>query len=107
MFGAETLIMNRCKNEGLFKKTVKLINDFKDYFKSQLPRTTYNGKLDKMPVEFQEAFNVISHIEVKYQGPTSISVSECKKILRDYYNLELKDLPAWIRDVELRSEGAV
>lgn len=34
MFGAETLLMNRCKNEGLFAKTVKLINDFKDYFRS-------------------------------------------------------------------------
>lgn len=33
MFGAETLLMNRCKNETLFNKTVKLINDFKDYFK--------------------------------------------------------------------------
>ncbi|MCR5278952.1 MAG: altronate dehydratase family protein [Lachnospiraceae bacterium] len=34
MFGAETLLMNRCKDEELFEKTVKLINDFKDYFKS-------------------------------------------------------------------------
>lgn len=34
MFGAETLLMNRCKNESLFEKTVKLINDFKAYFKS-------------------------------------------------------------------------
>ena len=34
MFGAETLLMNRCKNRNLFEKTVKLINDFKNYFKS-------------------------------------------------------------------------
>ena len=34
MFGAETLLMNRCENEGLFDETVKLINDFKQYFKS-------------------------------------------------------------------------
>lgn len=33
MFGAETLLMNRCANKTLFDKTVKLINDFKDYFK--------------------------------------------------------------------------
>lgn len=33
MFGAETILMNRCKNEGLFQKTVQLINDFKEYFK--------------------------------------------------------------------------
>lgn len=34
MFGAETLLMNRCENEALFDKTVELINDFKNYFKS-------------------------------------------------------------------------
>ena len=34
MFGAETILMNRCENKGLFDKTVSLINDFKNYFKS-------------------------------------------------------------------------
>ena len=34
MFGAETLLMNRCENEKLFDETVNLINDFKNYFKS-------------------------------------------------------------------------
>ena len=34
MFGAETILMNRCANEELFHKTVNLINDFKNYFKS-------------------------------------------------------------------------
>ena len=33
MFGAETLLMNRCENEELFEQTVNLINDFKQYFK--------------------------------------------------------------------------
>jgi len=33
MFGAETLLMNRCQNRELFEETVKLINDFKQYFK--------------------------------------------------------------------------
>ncbi len=32
MFGAEHLLMARCVNEGLFEDTVKLINDYKDYF---------------------------------------------------------------------------
>lgn len=32
MFGAETLLMNRCENVELFHKTEKMINDFKDYF---------------------------------------------------------------------------
>ena len=32
MFGAETILMNRCRNEATFEATVHLINDFKDYF---------------------------------------------------------------------------
>ena len=32
MFGAETILMNRCVNEDVFDKTVHLINDFKEYF---------------------------------------------------------------------------
>ena len=34
MFGAETILMNRCESKELFHKTVDLINDFKNYFKS-------------------------------------------------------------------------
>ncbi|MCI8536496.1 MAG: altronate dehydratase [Hungatella sp.] len=34
MFGAETILMNRCETEELFDKTVHLINDFKNYFTS-------------------------------------------------------------------------
>ena len=34
MFGAETILMNRCKNETLFHQTVDMINDFKTYFLS-------------------------------------------------------------------------
>lgn len=33
MFGAETILMNRCIDHGVFDKTVYLINNFKDYFK--------------------------------------------------------------------------
>ncbi len=32
MFGAETILMERCADKEVFEKTVKLINDFKDYF---------------------------------------------------------------------------
>ncbi len=32
MFGAETLLMNRCRNEELFLKTVAMVNDFKKYY---------------------------------------------------------------------------
>lgn len=34
MFGAETLLMNRCVDETIFNKTVDLINGFKNYFTS-------------------------------------------------------------------------
>ena len=34
MFGAETILMDRCADKGLFGKTVNLINDFKEYFES-------------------------------------------------------------------------
>ena len=32
MFGAETLLMERCKDEETFEKCVHMINDFKEYF---------------------------------------------------------------------------
>lgn len=35
MFGAETILMDRCINRNVFEKTVHLINDFKQYFIDQ------------------------------------------------------------------------
>ena len=35
MFGAETILMNRCQDRETFDKTVSLINDFKEYFMKQ------------------------------------------------------------------------
>jgi len=32
MFGAETILMNRCESKAIFEKTVNLINDFKGYY---------------------------------------------------------------------------
>ena len=34
MFGAETILMNRCRTEDLFNQTVSMINNFKEYFLS-------------------------------------------------------------------------
>lgn len=34
MFGAETILMDRAKDEKIFDSTVELINDFKEYFES-------------------------------------------------------------------------
>ncbi len=35
MFGAETILMNRCKDEKTFNDTVNMINGFKEYFTKQ------------------------------------------------------------------------
>ena len=34
MFGAETILMNRCRTKELFEQTVSMVNNFKDYFLS-------------------------------------------------------------------------
>ena len=43
MFGAETLLMNRCRDRTTFTKTVNLINNFKKYFQS------HGEKIDENP----------------------------------------------------------
>lgn len=43
MFGAETLLMNRCRDKATFEKTVDLINNFKKYFMS------YGQEIDSNP----------------------------------------------------------
>lgn len=43
MFGAETILMNRCVDEATFEKTVDLINNFKEYF------MRYGEKIDENP----------------------------------------------------------
>ena len=43
MFGAETILMNRCVDEGTYEKTVSLINDFKSYF------MRYGEKINENP----------------------------------------------------------
>lgn len=43
MFGAETILMNRCRDQVVFHKTVDLINNFKKYFMS------YHQKIDSNP----------------------------------------------------------
>ncbi len=43
MFGAETLLMQRCRSREIFDKTVALINDFKSYF------MRHNEPIDENP----------------------------------------------------------
>lgn len=43
MFGAETILMNRCRSRAVFDDTVRLINDFKRYF------MRYGERIDENP----------------------------------------------------------
>ena len=63
MFGAETILMNRCRNEELFNKTVHLINDFKQYF------MRYGEKVDENPSPGNKAGGITT-LEDKSLGCT-------------------------------------
>ena len=63
MFGAETILMNRCRNEKLFNKTVDLINDFKQYF------MRYGEKVDENPSPGNKAGGITT-LEDKSLGCT-------------------------------------
>ena len=76
MFGAETILMNRCDTEGLFDKTVLLINDFKNYFISN------NQPVYENPSPGNKAGG-ISTLEEKSLGCTQKSGSSAvKDVLR-------------------------
>lgn len=68
MFGAETILMNRCENEELFEKTVDLINDFKNYF------TSHNQTIYENPSPGNKKGG-ISTLEDKSMGCTQKSGS--------------------------------
>ncbi len=75
MFGAETILMNRCETEELFEQTVELINDFKQYF------TEHNQTIYENPSPGNKAGG-ISTLEDKSLGCTQKSGSaEVKGVL--------------------------
>ena len=77
MFGAETLLMNRCENEELFEKTVALINDFKNYF------TSHNQTIYENPSPGNKEGG-ISSLEDKSLGCTQKSGSAPVKGVLSY-----------------------
>lgn len=77
MFGAETLLMNRCENKELFDKTVKLINDFKNYF------TSHNQTIYENPSPGNKKGG-ISTLEDKSLGCTQKSGSSYVRGVLDY-----------------------
>lgn len=77
MFGAETLLMNRCETEELFHKTVALINNFKEYFQS------YNLSIYENPSPGNKQGG-ISTLEDKSLGCTQKSGNAPIKGVLDY-----------------------
>ena len=63
MFGAETLLMNRCRTQEQFDKTVSLVNDFKEYF------LRYGEKTDENPSPGNKAGGITT-LEDKSLGCT-------------------------------------
>lgn len=77
MFGAETILMNRCDNEEVFKKTVNLINNFKQYF------TDHNQTIYENPSPGNKQGG-ISTLEDKSLGCTQKAGSAIVKDVLDY-----------------------
>lgn len=77
MFGAETILMNRCANEELFYKTVDLINGFKNYF------TSHNQTIYENPSPGNKKGG-ISTLEDKSLGCTQKSGSALVKGVLEY-----------------------
>lgn len=77
MFGAETLLMNRCATPELFNKTVDLINNFKNYF------TSHNQTIYENPSPGNKKGG-ISTLEDKSLGCTQKSGSALVKGVLEY-----------------------
>ena len=77
MFGAETLLMDRCATPELFEKTVDLINNFKNYF------TSYNQTIYENPSPGNKKGG-ISTLEDKSLGCTQKSGSSLVKGVLEY-----------------------
>ena len=77
MFGAETLLMNRCATPELFDKTVDLINNFKNYF------TSHNQTIYENPSPGNKKGG-ISTLEDKSLGCTQKSGSALVKGVLEY-----------------------
>lgn len=77
MFGAETLLMNRCATPELFEQTVNLINDFKHYF------TSHNQTIYENPSPGNKKGG-ISTLEDKSLGCTQKSGSALVRGVLEY-----------------------
>ena len=90
MFGAETLLMNRCENEEIFLQTVSLINDFKNYF------TSHGQTIYENPSPGNKKGG-ISTLEEKSLGCTQKSGSSA---VRGVLEIRRESIVKWIKSIE-------
>ena len=86
------------EEEGL-RQAIKL------YFNSMEKRATYRGTMSRIKPKEVELFHVMKKLEIKSQGPTSLSVPEFKKFIKTDYGMELTDVPKLLKDLVYRLES--
>ena len=91
--------------EALAKEEEAMRQANKLFFNSTVPRSTYNGTVDRITRQEMEAFQLIRHSEVSTQGPFSLSVTDLKKMLKENYGLRFEDIPGKLKEIELRVES--
>ena len=86
------------EEEGL-RQAIKL------YFNSMEPRGTYRGTITKLTKEERQMFHILKRLEVKTQGPTSLSVSEVRKIFKEKFNMGIEDIPKKLKGMVYKLES--
>ena len=83
MFGAEQLLMNRAKDEETFDKVVRLINDFKDYFRRN-GQTVYENPSPgnkEGGITTQKGLNLLNGPGNDMCAVTNLAASGCHLVL--------------------------
>ena len=86
------------EEEGL-RQAIKL------YFNSLEKRATYRGTISRIQPKEVQMFQVMKKLEVKTQDPYSISMTDFKKILKNEYNMDITDVPGFMKDLVYRLEA--
>lgn len=86
------------EEEGL-RQAIKL------YFNSIEKRATYRGTMSRIKPKEVKLFHVMKKLEVKTQGPTSLSVTEFKNILKSEFSMDITDVPKLMKDLVYRLEA--
>ena len=87
------------KEEDGLRQAIKL------YFNSIEKRATYRGTMSRIKPKEVKLFHVMKKLEVKTQGPTSLSVTEFKNILKSEFSMDITDVPKLMKDLVYRLEA--